>query len=85
MFRSYTHDNPPKIGNAKKIWDVLCNNYKVVELHYNPNCWGNGKENGWNTWACTIEDYNPWKWCGIKDGHVYLQSMVGSYQRVWLS
>lgn len=83
--QSYTSTNPPRRGTARKIWEYLARcDIVVKELHYNPNCWGSRRENGWGTWACTIgggssEGY----WCGWRLNRVYLQCMAGAYQIVW--
>lgn len=56
---SYTQNNPPKNGTARKIWAYIHRgNLRIAELHYNPNNYGNGREAGWGTWACTFERSN---------------------------
>lgn len=93
--KTYSDDNPPKSGNAKKIYNALkANGWIVKDLHYNPNCWGQSSgSNGWGTWACEIWGaeypsesrhilYETEFFCGVKDGEVYLQ-YVGSGFIAW--
>lgn len=83
---TYTDNNVPKGGNAKKIFDALNRNgFTVIDLHYNPNCWGNSTGDGWGTWSCRIRsDKSPRDWgdigihCGLlDDGRAYLQTIDG--------
>ena len=79
----YTQDNPPSGGNAKKIWEALWDNdLEPSTLHYNANCWGQGKDLGWGTWGCVtiVGDM----WCGISQGQVYVQAMGAPYWVKWL-
>lgn len=81
----YTPDNPPKSGNAKRIWSALIQaGFKVRQLHYNSNCWGRGKDMGWGTWAFDEDVGDSGHWCGISQGQVYVQKMGAPYQVVWL-
>jgi hypothetical protein len=82
---SYTPENQPKNGNALKIWNALTNaDLKPAELHYNPNCWGRGSQNGYGTWACTIRRFEaPYEFfCGVVAGNVYIGSMVAPYNKI---
>ncbi len=81
---SYTPDCPPKGGTALKIWSSLSSAGIVVEeLHYNPNCWGNARNDGWGTWACTTVQTAE-TWCGWSARHncAYLQGMSAPYAAV---
>lgn len=80
---TYSDNNPPKSGTAKKIYDVFKKNgWKVVDLHYNENCWGR-KNHGEGSWVCNVWGIpDSWGWgatrrteylCGIVNGNVYLQ------------
>ncbi len=78
------HREEPKQGKARKIWQALVeNNLTPIEIHYNPNCWGKGSNNGWGTWACSFRyrDGVKWEgWCGIlADGTIYIQGMSAPY------
>lgn len=86
----YSDKNPPKSGTAKRIYDVMKKNgITVHNLHYNPSCWGQGKDQGWGTWACDIvyKEVIPAHfvgWCGIKSGSVYLEQNRAPYNLVVL-
>jgi hypothetical protein len=83
-----SYDSMPKSGTARKIWRVLEENgFTVIELHYNPNCYGRGKNDGWGTWACNV--ISPEKshissgelLCGLYGGRiVYIQGMSAPYE-----
>ena len=80
---TYTQDNPPKRGNAKKIWAAMkYNDVEVTELHYNPNCWGKGKDMGWGTWACVTTEGEFF--AGISQGSAWLQSLHAPFGVRWL-
>jgi len=79
--KSYTKNNVPKKGNAKKIWDVLKKG--IEELHYNPNLYGKGKLQGWGTWACTFD--NDFYWCGIERNIVYLEQQHAPFRRIYFN
>lgn len=86
--RFYSDDNPPDQGIAKKIYDALKSQIFIVhDLHYNPNCWGKGKEMGWGTWACDISGhgFKGECWCGWQDGRAYLQGTSAPYIALWIS
>lgn len=70
------HTILPKSGNAKKIWLAL--SPEIKELHYNANCWGKAKEQGYGTWACQFSDGGMYL-CGIKNGKVYIQTLTAPY------
>jgi hypothetical protein len=49
----YSDQNPPTGGNGKRIFYALKKSgYRVADLHYNPNCFGN--EGGWGMWAGSV-------------------------------
>ena len=70
----------PRRGNARKIWLALTE-LGIVELHYNPNLWGKGKQDGWGTWACSIRGREIGMFCGIQNGRVYVEQMAAPYNR----
>jgi len=84
----YTQTNPPKRGNALKIWRAFtAANYHIRELHYNSNLWGRAKESGWGTWAIDADCPNSGEtlfWCGVIGNKVYIQSMCGKYDMKWV-
>lgn len=86
---TYNDNNPPKSGNAKKIYDAIKampNSPEILDLHYNPNCWGNAPERGWGTWAVTF-NWGPRHdgfWCGIDDRGVYLEGTRAPYTRQYI-
>jgi len=90
MLNSYTQENPPKRGTAKKLWRVLhANDIEIEELHYNPNCWGNAAGGGWGTWAFTgyskrfpIDKHGAH--CGVYKGQVYIRGMTAPYAAIFL-
>ncbi len=76
---SYTPKNPPKRGTALKIWRELSEaGIEMLELHYNPNCFGNAKHDGWGTWAChiRIDDTYLEQWCGWNNGAYLMKSSL---------
>ena len=79
----YNEANPPKYGNARKIWRALKDaGWTVYGLRYNPNLWGRGGGDGWGTWACELK--RGWRgidcWCGIdSQGRVYLERTTAPY------
>jgi len=86
MFKSYTQENPPRRGKALKIWRELSTipKFEMLELHYNPNCFGNAKNDGWGTWACHFRfegDYSE-QWCGWDNG-AYLMGNVLPFRVVF--
>ena len=86
-FRTYSDENPPERGTAKKIYNALkCCGFIVYDLHYNPNCWGRRSEDGWNTWACDVSSKicAGEFWCGWNEGRAYLQSEHAPFNVVWL-
>lgn len=75
----YTPENPPKRGNAKKLWDDLKTSaLGVTELHYNFGRYG--------TWAfkCNHSILPNGAFCGIKSGRVYVQELTAPYTMFWL-
>ena len=81
-------EKPPLGGTAKKIWDSLIkNDYQILDLHYNSNCWGRGKTSGWGTWACEVVDLNKKRlfsgefWCGwdTKSNEAYFEQSCAPY------
>jgi hypothetical protein len=89
---SYTPANPPGGGSGKKIWDyAVAHGVPIVELHYNPNNWGQSRESGWGTWACQFAPGTEANritphgaWCGwlAEEGRAYVQGMTGGYRMV---
>jgi len=77
---NYTPENPPKRGTALKIWCELSAipGLEMLELHYNPNCWGNTPTDGWGTWAChiRIDDTYMEQWCGWDNGAYLMKSSL---------
>lgn len=63
---------------ALKIWKELSTipELELLELHYNPNNWGNSKHDGWGTWAChfRIDGTYSEQWCGWRDGAYLMKS-----------
>lgn len=77
----YTMENLPKYGKAKKIWMALEKaGYAPKKLHYNPNCWGNGRNAGWASWVCYLSNGPGVKDCFVEtiDGEFYLSPIMGS-------
>lgn len=88
-FKSYSDENPPRRGNAKKIYQAMkAQGFKVWDLHYNPNCWGRGAILGWGTWACHVSDGEESLecWCGWDDERgAYLQGSGAPFACFWLT
>lgn len=61
----YNEDNPPKRGTALKIWKALkAKGHRIIDLHYNPNCWG-AIHDGWGLWVVETQfriDYTMRFW-----------------------
>jgi len=85
---TYSDNNPPKSGNAKKIYTAFKEKgWDVADLHYNPNCWGKASENGWGTWACKVygtglyagDSVSAMFFCGIQNNRVYIQRLNAPY------
>ena len=73
----YFKDNPPKRGNAKKIWDALLfNGFTIYQLHYNSN--------GWGIWVFQESIVDIGHFCGVNQGHVYVQAMEAPYGVAWM-
>jgi len=89
FFNEYSDKNPPKRGTAKKIYQALKDHgFTVWDLHYNPNCWGQGAHLGWGTWACHIsdEDGGMERWCGwYGDRGAYLRDQSAPFSVYWLT
>lgn len=89
-----SYKSRPARGTGRHIWDALvANNLAVLELHYNPNCWGQCPEDGWGTWVCTLaglgdelsdERDSWWRFCGVHEGRAYIQQPVAPYSVAWL-
>lgn len=48
----YNENNPPTGGTARRIFVALKRaGHRIIDLHYNPNCWGAPKESGWGSWV----------------------------------
>ena len=86
---SYTKNNIPTKGVAKKIWDTLiANGFVVDELHYN---YGRRSTGGSGTWACEAsnEEKNIDSEFGFHCGvvgkiSVYLQQMSAPFGRYFV-
>ena len=89
----YGPNNPPKCGTARKIWQALVDaGVTVLELHYNSNCWGRGKNSGYGTWAGKFShrlfprDARQFGlWCGVDHQGVYVEQMQAPYSRLYIS
>lgn len=86
--QQYTQDNPPRRGTARKIWRQFHDmGIVLTELHYNPNCWGKGRAQGYGTWACAINRIKSVRltivsnelFCGLNNGAIYLQTLAAPY------
>lgn len=89
-FKTYSDQNPPKRGTAKKIYDALkSKGFRIGYLRYNPNCWMRQVEDGWATWSCEIiaPDGEVFEcWCGWdNDCGAYLQGNSAPFAVVFLS
>ena len=86
---SYTPQNPPRRGNARKIWKSLSliPGLELIELHYNPNNFERSYVDGWAIWACALMldgSYHEF-WCGLlTDGRAYLLKCVPPYSVVMI-
>lgn len=90
----YTPENPPKSGNARKIWRALTSaGFTIHELHYNPNLWGRGQDNGWGTWAFradsvpigfSVELIRIGAYAGVFNGRVYVQNLSAPYNAIFV-
>lgn len=88
-FKTYSDQNPPVRGTAKKIYRALkSKGFQIWDLHYNPNCWMRRLEDGWATWACeiTAPDGEVFEcWCGWDDERgAYLQGNTAPFAVVFL-
>lgn len=89
----YSDANPPKKGTAKKIYDAFkAHGWKVKDLHYNPNCWGNTDGgSGWGSWACEVHGTpygtgdigGAYFFCGVQNGLVYMRQLNAPF-RAWV-
>lgn len=84
---SYTEAHRPKSGTGLRIWRALkASGFHVLDLHYNPNCWGKGALDGWGTWACEVRapsgDHLA-AWCGWdkQSGCAYLEQTLPPFRR----
>lgn len=79
---TYTRNNPPKRGNARRIFTALQEaGYTVLDLHYNANLWGRGEGLGWGTWACRVVIAGGIEFeahCGIYEGKAYIRGYHAS-------
>jgi len=85
--KMYNDQNPPSSGNALVIYNALKEEgWTVKDLHYNSNCFGNNRNQGYGTWACTIseslgdEELTYELLCGIKSGTPYLQTTSAPFR-----
>lgn len=89
MLNTYTPENPPKRGTARRLWNALCSaGFHIEELHYNPNCWGH-RSDGWGTWAFSgysskVNIDKEGALCGIHEGRAYIQGLSAPYSVVFL-
>lgn len=79
----YDEQNPPRSGVGKKIFNGLKKaGFEVVDLHYNPNNWGQSKEDGWGTWACRIRGnlITGEYFCGLTNaGEIYIEGTTAPF------
>jgi hypothetical protein len=86
----YSDAEPPKSGKGRKIYRALKQRaLEVTDLHYNANCWGANRADGWGTWACTVDGEILGLrvcgsfFCGIaSDGGAYLEQTHAPYNVV---
>lgn len=89
----YTDAEPPKSGTGQRIYRAFkALNFSVHDLHYNANCWGASRADGWGTWACTIggrllgEPIDGNYFCGVVPGRgVYLEQPHAPYTVMFIA
>lgn len=82
----YTPQNPPRRGNARKIWNAItAAGFTIAELHYNPNLWGRAGERGWGTWGVSFPRDQVGYWCGIDSRGVYMEGLTAPYNRTYIT
>jgi len=83
---AYTPEEPPARGVARKIWQALEEASLIpLSLHYNANCWGQGRQDGWGTWACEIAEGEFH--CGWDDvrQQAYLRILSAPFTFYWVA